>query len=337
MVIEWLVKMFNEVWGRGVAPRDWKSAIIVPIHKKGSRLECTNYRGISLLSLVDKVFARVLYDRVKGLTEGSVMDEQGGFRSGRECLDQIFAVKQVIEKMIEKDEVMFMVFIDLEKAYDNVCREKLWRILFEYGIRGRLLRSIKALYEGGRARVKVEGMESKWFGVRKGVRQGCTLSPWLFNAFMDNVAREARRECIREVVLSTGTVGLLMFADDMVMMAETEEALQHNVEAMNEALVRWDLKINWKKSKVMRVARRREECQVRIGDEQLEQVDTMRYLGVMISDDVSMQREVETRVGCASRVIGGLNQALLGRRELSKQTKLKVVNATVMPVLMQNM
>ena len=142
MVIEWLVKLFNEVWGRGVAPRDWKSAIIVPIHKKGSRLKCTNYRGIRLLSVVGKVFARVLNYRVKGLTEGSVMDEQGGFRSGRGCLDQIFAVKQVIEKMTEKDKVMFMVFIDLEKAYDNVCREKLWRILFEYGIRGRLLRSI---------------------------------------------------------------------------------------------------------------------------------------------------------------------------------------------------
>ena len=131
------------------------------------------------MSVVDKVFARVLNDRVKGLTEGSVMDEQGGFRSGRGCLDQIFAVKQVIEKMIEKDKVMFMVFIDLEKAFKKVCREKLWRTLFEYEIRGRLLRSIKALYEGGRARVKVEGMEPKWFGVRKGVKQGCTLSPWL--------------------------------------------------------------------------------------------------------------------------------------------------------------
>ena len=109
VVIEWLVKLFNELWGRGVAPRDWKSAIIVPIHKKGSRLECTNYRGISLLSVVGEVFASVLNDRVKGLTEEGVIDEQGGFRSGRGCLDQIVAVKQVIEKMIEKDKVMFMV------------------------------------------------------------------------------------------------------------------------------------------------------------------------------------------------------------------------------------
>ena len=126
VAIEWLMKLFNAVWERGVAPSDWKSGIIVPIHKKGSRLECTNYRGISLLSVVGKVFAKVLNDRVKGLTEGRVMEEQGGFRSGRGCIDQVFAVKQVIEKMIEKDRVMFMAFIDLEKAYDNVCREKLW-------------------------------------------------------------------------------------------------------------------------------------------------------------------------------------------------------------------
>ncbi len=72
-------------------------------------------------------------------------------------------MKQVVEKMIEKDRAMFNVFIDLEKC-DNVCREKLWRVLFDYGVRGRLLRSVKALYEGGRARVQVQGVESQWLG-----------------------------------------------------------------------------------------------------------------------------------------------------------------------------
>ena len=136
------------------------------------------------------------------------------------------------------------------------------------------------------------------------------------------------------MTLSTGTVDILLFADDMVMMAETREALQHNVEAMNEALMKWDLKENWRKTKVMRVARNRDECQVVVGEEPLEQVDTMKYLGVMISGDGSMQREVEARIGGATRVIGGISQEVLRRREFSKQTKLKVVNATVMPVLM---
>ena len=82
-----------------------------------------------------------------------------------------------------------MVLIDLEKVYDSVCGEKLWRVLFEYGVIGRLLRSIKALYEGGRAKVKVEGMESQWFGVRKQVKQGHTL--YFFNVF-DNEGSKDR-------------------------------------------------------------------------------------------------------------------------------------------------
>ena len=103
---------------------------------------------------------------------------------------------------------------------------------------------------------------------------------------------------------------------------------------MNEALIRWDLKVNWKKSKVIRVARKGEECKVMIGDEQLQEVGTMKYLRVMISGGYSMGREVEARIGCASRVIGGMSRAILRRRELSNQTKLNVVNAVVMPVLM---
>ena len=88
--------------------------------------------------------------------------EQGGVRSGRGCIDQVFAVKQVIEEMIEKGRVMFMVFIDLEKAYMIMCVEKSCGefCLSMHGKRGRLHRSIKALYEGGKARVNVEGMES---------------------------------------------------------------------------------------------------------------------------------------------------------------------------------
>ena len=108
--------VLNLVWEKGEAPRDWRDATIVPIHKIGSRMECTDYRGISLMSVVGKVFSRVLNVRIKGLTESSVMEEQGGFRSGSGCVDRVFVVKQVIEKMIERDRVMFMAFIDLEKG-----------------------------------------------------------------------------------------------------------------------------------------------------------------------------------------------------------------------------
>ena len=100
---------------------------------------------------------------------------QGGFRVGREYNDQIFAMKQLVEKTIKKDKI-YMTFVDLEKAYDNVSREKLWKVLNGYGVKGRLLKAIQALYMDGRARVKVRKEEGELFAKRRGVRQDCTLS-----------------------------------------------------------------------------------------------------------------------------------------------------------------
>ena len=85
-------------------------------------MDCTNYRGISLMSIIGKVFARVLNERVKVLMVDKVMDEQGGFRAGRGCINQIFAVKQIVEKVVERDKKVYMAFVELEKCYDNMNR-----------------------------------------------------------------------------------------------------------------------------------------------------------------------------------------------------------------------
>ena len=138
VMVEWMVKMFNLVWREGVVPGDWIKAVIIPIFKKGSRLDCANYRGISPLSTVGKMFGRIQNERVKAITDVKVMDEQGGFRAGRGCNDQIFVVKQIVEKTIEKNKKTYTAFVDLEKAYDNVSREKLWVVLDKYGIKGKL-------------------------------------------------------------------------------------------------------------------------------------------------------------------------------------------------------
>ena len=94
------------------------------------------------------------------------------------------AVRQVTEKVIEKDKVVYAAFVDLEKAYDSVSRSKLWVALKDYGVKGKLLAAVQSLYEEGWARVRVAGKESCPFQVWKGVRQGCPLSPWLFNIFI---------------------------------------------------------------------------------------------------------------------------------------------------------
>ena len=88
------------------------------------------------------------------------------------------------------------------------------------------------------------------------------------------------------------------------------------------------------KTRVMKVARQKGQCEVKVDDEVIEQVDEMKYLGVMISSDGSIEKEVEARIGSAARMVGGMSEAVLRRKELSKKTKLKVINATMLPTLM---
>ena len=85
----------NVAWKAGYVPEDWRKALVIPVHKKGSKIQCTNYRGISLLSIPGKVYARILDNMVRGITEAMFVEEQGAFRNKRSCVDQMFTVRQL--------------------------------------------------------------------------------------------------------------------------------------------------------------------------------------------------------------------------------------------------
>ena len=110
----------------GVMPEDWRSTGIVPLYKgKGERSECDNYTGISLLSVVGKIYAGILINRVRIETGGLINVEQESIRAERVCVDQIFTLKQIGKKVREKKRRVYVGFIDFEKAYDKVNREDL--------------------------------------------------------------------------------------------------------------------------------------------------------------------------------------------------------------------
>ena len=141
--------------------------------------------------------------------------------------------------------------------------------------------------------MRVGGRESTRFQVKSGVRQGCSLSPWLFNIFIDRIVTEARKRFYGSVQLSTGQLEVLLFADDLVMLAGSEEALQHNLQELNDRLDEWGMKANWQKTRVMRVGRKHGICNVKVNGERVEQVKEMKYLGSMINSDGSMDSKVE--------------------------------------------
>ena len=228
-VLEWLVRLLNVSFGMGVVPIDWRGACVVPLYKgKGDKCECSNSRGISLLSVVGNLYGRVLIKRVRAGTECAIGEVQCGFRQGRGHMDQVFVVRQLCEKY-GKD--VFWAFMDLEKAYDTVDRQGMSQILRVYGVGGKLLKAVQSFYVDSRACVRVGNDVSRWFLVNVGLRQGCVMSSWLFNVYMDGVVREVNIGVLekRLKLLSANggrfEINQLLFADDAALVADSEEKL----------------------------------------------------------------------------------------------------------------
>ena len=175
--ILWLTRVRQKF---GKTPRDWQTGVIISIFKKGDREQCTNYRGISLLSLPVKVYAKCLESKCREIVESKLEDGQCGFRPRCTTTNQIFTLKQIFEYYWEYGKHLFACFVDLEKAHDRVPRDILWKVLQEYGVGGQLLRAIKSLYCRPEVCVRVNDKQSKPFQVGVGLRQECVLSPLFF-------------------------------------------------------------------------------------------------------------------------------------------------------------
>ena len=124
-----------------------------------------------------------------------------------------------------------------------VYKEKLWRVLDEYGVK-----AIRSLYAGNQACVRVGERLSEWFPISQGVRQGCVLLPWLFNVFMDRIMTEVKERLQVCVHLTATTVKIILFADDIVVCIEMKKDIERNLEEMNVVMEKWGMKMHWGKN-----------------------------------------------------------------------------------------
>ena len=342
VIVEWLERLLNVCFSEGSVPEDWRSACVVPIYKgKGDKWVCGNYRGISMLCATGKLYGRVLIERVREGTDSGVGDEQCGFRAGRGCMDQVFVVRQVCEKYMQKGKEVFWAFMDLEKAYDRVDREALWKVLMMYGVGGSLLRAVKAFYVDSRACVRAGGGVSDWFDVRAGLRQGCVMSPWLFNIYMDGVVREVNAKVQGAglpLVDGSGRewrINQLLFADDTALVADSVEQLRRLVVEFERVCERRKLRVNAGKSKVMRCGGAVDGVgmDVRLNGEVLEEVSSFKYLGCQIASDGRVEQDVRSRVTEGRRCLGTV-KGIFRNRHLGMRAKRQVYEGVIVPTVL---
>jgi len=150
------LNFLNVCWIYGDIPEEWRTAIVIPIHKKGDRNNPDNYSGISLLNTGYKIHSKIIAKRLTSIAEVLLLEEQNGFRKGRSCMDFIFSAIQIIEKHREFNIPTYIAFMDFKKAFDSVDRDKLWTIMLNEGVPTHLIIIIQKIYMENIIRVNAD-------------------------------------------------------------------------------------------------------------------------------------------------------------------------------------
>ena len=263
-----LHKVLCQCWQEGAVPQDMRDAKIITLCKnKGERNDCNNYRGISLLGIVGKVFARVILVRLQKLAERVYPESQYGFRAERSTVDMVFSLRQLQEKCREQQMPLYVAFIDLTKAFDLVSREGLFRILPKIGCPPKLRSMIESFHTDMKGTVQFNGSTFEPFSILSRVKQGCVLAPTLFGIFFALLLKHAFGSTTEGIYLRTRSDGRLfnlarlraktkvhelllrdmLFADDAAVATHTQRELQSLMDRFSQACKDFGLTISLKK------------------------------------------------------------------------------------------
>ena len=166
-----IIKVVKRIWNNEILPEEWEVGIFIPLHKKGPRTECKNFRGLCILTIGYKIFVKVLYARLLPYYLEVVGEYQAGFCPSKSTIDNIFALRQISEKYWEYDKDTWHIFVDFKQAYDSVHRRSMWNILRSFRVPEKLIRLITACYRNTKGRVRIGGELTDLFEVRTGLKQ----------------------------------------------------------------------------------------------------------------------------------------------------------------------
>ena len=359
---EELLKLFKLIWEEGQVPQDFKDADLVHLYKnKGDSKCCDNHRGISLLCIAGKIFARLQLNRLNKHIEdiGLIPESQCGFRPGRGTTDMVFALRQIQEKCRLYSEDLYLLFIDLTKAFDTVNRPGLWAILEKIGCPKRFLGLIRSFHEGMYVTVREGSDRSKPFEVTSGTKQGCVLAPTLFSIFFSVMLHVAFKDATDGIDIKSrfdrnpgnvrtshfsaptkvklSTVRDLLFADDCALAACTQEALQRLCDSFAAAARQFGLTISIKKTESLHqpaVGNMYVPPLISVEGKLLNAVESFKYLGGIISNCASIDAEINARITKATSAFGRLTKRLWQNKDIRLGTKVSVYKAAVLTSLL---
>ena len=320
--VEILWDLFSKIFRQEKMPDSWRNSTMVPIYKgKGDIQDCTNYRGIKLISHTMKIYERIIEQRIRNKTVMS--EEQFGFMPGKGTIDAIFALRQLMEKYAEKQKELHLVFIDLEKAYDRVPRQEVWRCMRVTGVSEKYVKVVQDMYAGVTTQVRSTVGTTEKFMVEVGLHQGSTLSPYIFDIVMDVITSEVRERAPWS----------MMFADDIVLVDMNREGVERKLEMWRQALEDRGLRISRVKTEYMWMGGEGKQGEVKLGPDNIKRVTTFKYLGSKVMEKGDIDSEISHRIQCAWMNWRN-SSGILCDKKISVKVKGRFYKSVVRPAMM---
>lgn len=321
----WLTNLFNNILSSEEMPDAWRKSTLIPFYKnKGDVRECENFRGIKLTSHTLKIWERVICTRLTSII--SLTENQFGFTAKKGTMDAIHAVRLVMEKAKENGQNLWMVFIDLEKAFDRVPRTLIWQALRFHRVPECYIRIIKDMYSNVHTSVRSPAGVSNSFDIKVGVHQGSALSPLLFNVVMNYLTEKIQKP----------TPWNLLYADDVVLISDNVQGLQEDLEEWRVSLEQNGLRISRTKTEYMFCnfnPNSQANSGITLSGTALPRAKTFKYLGSVISEDGSIDADVIQRTTSGWMKWRTLTGVLCDTK-MPIRTKGKVYKTAVRPALL---
>jgi exonuclease III len=340
-MVEPLTILFNYVWEKGIYPDKWSEGIIQPLHKKGSRNEPDNYRKLTLMACMGKIFEAIINKRLVFQSEAtnSIDHNQFGFCKGCRTSDNVFIIDTLISHQKSKKKPLYITFVDFSKAFDFVNRTFLYYKLIQHGYGGKLLKIVQSLFEKSSARVRWNGQLGPNIDSTFGVLQGGIISPKLFNLYLADISNHLNQS--HGITVNETTFTHLLYADDLILISESAIGMQVLIDDLIAYCKKWHLIINSDKTKVMTFSGRRNSevsATFFLDGEILEPVNSYKYLGHIISNAPKtynlMYEHLATQAQKAMHAMKENIKSIVGY--LPPNLNLKMFDTHILPILEYN-
>ena len=338
-VIRTLFHLMKLLFENFMFPSAWTVNYLRPIYKKDSKDDPDNYRGLAIASTISKLYCMILLQRLEShmLETGLISPNQIGFMKNCQAPDHVYLLKTLVTKVLKQKKKLYAAFIDFKKAYDTVDRSLLLKSVHTAGIQGKFLANLKAIYSKVSYSIKLKAGALDPIDSNLGLKQGCPLSPLLFNIYINDIGSYLQDNGPGNISIQGTRINHFLYADDLVLLSETKAGLQRHLAGLENFSKAKELTVNTKKSVVMvfNSAGRKSNEKFTYNNKELKTVQSFTYLGVEIAASGSFTVGIKNLCTKAKKAMIPLFRTIIQFR-LPFRNALKLFLTFVEPILLYN-